>query len=115
MKSIGGTKSIIIGHVPRKISALCSLFIRRGGVLKCCVDGSRRYSADLPQGGMEIPCKLIFSTKSTVDCEKLKKLVLAFLSKASDQEAECEIVGPTITEVRKDVAKVVDETDKGTE
>ena len=63
---------------------------------------------------MEIPCKLIFSIKSTVDCEKLKKLVLASLSKACDQEAECEIVGPTITEVRKDVAKVV-ETDKGIE
>ena len=48
MKRIGGTDSTVIGHVPRKISALCSLFIRRGGVLKCCVDGSRRYLADLP-------------------------------------------------------------------
>ena len=27
-------------------------------------DTNRRYSADLPQGGLEIPCKLIFeSTK----------------------------------------------------
>ena len=113
MKLIGG-ENTIIGHIPRIISALCSLFIRRGGILKCSVDGSRRYSADLPQGGMEIPCKLIFSTKSTVDCEKLKKLVLAALSKTCDQKAECEIVGPTITEVKKDVAKV-DETGKGIE
>ena len=97
IKLIGG-ESTVIDHVPRTISALCSLFIRRGGVLKCCVDGSRRYSADLPQGGVEIPCKLIYSTRSAVDCEKLKKQVLA----------------STITEVRKDVDKA-NETDEGIE
>ena len=114
MKFIGG-ESNVTSHVLRKISTLCLLLIRQGGVLKCCVDGSRRCLADLSQGNMEIPCKLILiSTKSAVDCEKLKKLVLAFLSKACDQEDECEIVGPMITEVRKDVAKV-DETDKGIE
>ena len=32
---------IAVGHVPRKISALCSLFIRRGGTISCRVDGSR--------------------------------------------------------------------------
>ena len=52
MKLIGG-ENTIIGHIPRIISALCSLFIRRGGILKCSVDGSERYSADLPQGGMD--------------------------------------------------------------
>ena len=38
----------IIGHVPRKISTLCSVFLRRGGSIHCVV---RRYSSDLPQGG----------------------------------------------------------------
>lgn len=94
IKPIAG-ENTIIGHVPRNISSLCSLFIRRGGGIKCFVDGSRRYSADLPQGGMEIPCKLIFSTKSADDCEKLKKLVSASLS---DKTTECEIVGPMSTE-----------------
>ena len=50
----------IIGHLPRKISRICSLFIRKGGVVTCTVVGSRRFSADLPQGGMEIPCILHF-------------------------------------------------------
>ena len=36
-----------VGHIPRIISALCFVFIRRGGTIKCIVNGSRRYSADL--------------------------------------------------------------------
>ena len=45
-----------VGHVPRKISPICSIFIRRGGLITCMVTGNRRYSADLEQGGLEIPC-----------------------------------------------------------
>ena len=42
---------ILIGHLPRKISRACSLFLRRGNEITCFVTGYRRYSADLPQGG----------------------------------------------------------------
>ena len=51
----------IIGHIPRKISFLCSIFIRRGGVIRSLITGDRRYSHDLPQGGMEVPCRFVFS------------------------------------------------------
>ena len=51
----------IIGHIPRKNSFLCSIFIRRGGVIRSLITGDRRYSHDLPQGGMEVPCRLVFS------------------------------------------------------
>ncbi len=51
----------IIGHVPRRISKLCLLFLRRGGTIQCTVKSRRRYSADLPQGGLEISCTLIFT------------------------------------------------------
>ena len=50
----------IVGHVPHSISTVCSLFIRRGGAILCVVTGRRRYSKDLLQGGMEIPCKYCF-------------------------------------------------------
>ena len=46
------------GHVPRRISSTCSMFLRRGGRIDCEITGDRRYSEDLPQGGLEIPCKL---------------------------------------------------------
>ena len=53
--------STIVGHVPRAISAVCNLFLRRGGTIVCHVNGTKRYSADLVQGGLEIPCKLVFT------------------------------------------------------
>ena len=53
----------IVGHVPRKISAVCAMFLRRGGSIICRVIGSRHYSEDLPQGGLEIPCVLTFRSE----------------------------------------------------
>ena len=44
--------------LPRKVSKVCSIFLRRGGCISCLVHGRRRYSEDLPQGGLEIPCRL---------------------------------------------------------
>ena len=43
-------------HVPRVISPVCSVFIRRGGILVCVVNRRRQHSFDLPQGGLEVPC-----------------------------------------------------------
>ena len=51
--------STIVGHLHRKISRICMLSMRRGGTIACLVNGRRKYSADLPQGGMEIPCILL--------------------------------------------------------
>ena len=64
---------VIVGHCPRKISSLCSNFIRRGGSITCRVSASRRYSEDLPQGGSEVPCILIFQTPKTQPPELLEK------------------------------------------
>ncbi len=44
----------IVGYVPRKISALYSMFLNKGEVIEGTVTGPRQYSADLTQGGMEI-------------------------------------------------------------
>ena len=60
MKKCGCT----VGHVPRNISSICLLFLRRDGTIQCKVTGSRQYSHDLPQGGLEIPCQLIFEGDS---------------------------------------------------
>ena len=37
----------IIGHLPRKISKVCSLFLRSGGSIRYTVTGSRRHPSDL--------------------------------------------------------------------
>ena len=66
--------SHVVGHVPRRISTLCYMFLRRGGVISCIITAARRYSYDLPQGGMEIPCQLKFSTDDAKSLQKIKKI-----------------------------------------
>ena len=65
-----GTRAgTMVGHLPKKTSSTCSLFIRKGGTIDCEVtDPNRKYSRDLPQGGLEIPCVLTLrGTKDLVD------------------------------------------------
>ena len=73
-KQISGEDKIV-GHVPRKISTICSIFIRRGGTIRCVINGRRRHSSDLPQGGLEIPCALHFMTVSGYEGKKAKNLI----------------------------------------
>ena len=74
----------IVGHVPRKISTVCSLFLRRGGSILCRVTGSRRFSRDLPQGGVEIPCMLVFQGDSKY-VDKARKLLLTTEAPTNDR------------------------------
>ena len=39
-----------VGHVPKKISRICSSFLQHGGTITAMVTGHRRYSSDLVQG-----------------------------------------------------------------
>ena len=65
---------LIVGHLPRKISAACSLFLHRNGLITARVTDSRQYSIDLPQGGLEVPCVLKF-VGEVIYVEKVKKLL----------------------------------------
>ena len=73
--------SKVVGHCPRKFSVPCSIFIRRGGKIPCQVTDSRRYLSDLPQGGLEIPCKLMFYASKKSEADKTEKMVKNSLSK----------------------------------
>ena len=50
VKKVIGNDLKVVGHIPRRISSICSIFLRRGGEIKCTVNGGRRYSSDLLQG-----------------------------------------------------------------
>ena len=69
--------SQVVGHVPRKISATCSLFLDLGGTIDCKITGPRRHSSDLPQGGLEVPCKFIFKGGAKY-VSKVAKLIKPF-------------------------------------
>lgn len=64
----------VVGHVPRLISAFCFSFIRRGGTITCIITGTKRYSRDLVQGGVEVPCVFMCSGEAC-DILKAKKLL----------------------------------------
>ena len=78
---------MIVGHVPRRISAACSIFLRIGGTIQCVVTAARRFSADLPQGGLEVPCTLRFIGEAK-DVRKLKKV---FMLARGQQATDCHI------------------------
>ena len=68
----------IVGHVPRVISRLCWLYLSKSDtVIKCFVTGTRRYSSDLIQGGLEVPCrfKFIGGTEQTVKVAALLRSI----------------------------------------
>ena len=50
---LDGTVLPLWAMFPPKISSICSMFLQREGTIMCIVTGScRRYSVDLPQGGL---------------------------------------------------------------
>ena len=60
----------IVGHVPRRISYICNIFLCHSGSIICRVTGPRQYSWDLEQGGLEVPCEFRFYSE---DQERVKK------------------------------------------
>ena len=68
-------RGTIVGHVLKKISQLCSLFLERGSLLPTTVTGDRQPSHNLPQGGLQIPCKLTFCGPKKL-VETVQKLVV---------------------------------------
>jgi len=83
---------VTIGHVPKKISSTCSLFISNGGVLLCEITNpNRRYSRDLVQGGLEIPCKFKFQGSKELT-DKAKKLLIISNKGNNDKKVTAEQV-----------------------
>ena len=51
------------------------MFLGKSGLsISCIVTGPRRYSSDLPQGGLEVPCTLEFKGDQ-VSIDKVKWII----------------------------------------
>jgi len=83
---------VVVGHVPRTISPICSVFIQKGGKIEGTVNGGPQYSFDLPQGGQHVPCILKFSTPHSNELDKCKKRVEITLG----IKVEAELVQPSV-------------------
>jgi len=65
--------------LPQKISHICSSFLRLDGVICGTVTVTCRYSGDLGQGSMEIPCQMKLKGMHT-KLQKIKKFFLSAFS-----------------------------------
>ena len=63
VKRTAGRRTKIVGHVPRRISTP-GLFLQRSGNIKCTITEARRYSSDLLEGRLEVPCTLLLVDSS---------------------------------------------------
>ena len=76
--------SLVVGHVPKKISAVCSLFLWTG-TITATVRDSRQYSSDLLQGGLEVTCMLRFCGE-VKNIDKFRKLLPANREQDNDKQ-----------------------------
>ena len=102
---------MIVGHIPKKISSVCSLFLKRKGVLKVRTTGGRQYSKDLPQGGIEIPCVLIFEGDSK-DLSKVEKLISPILDSPSESKKKLDCNSDVPPESKKKKVDSATENEK---
>ena len=72
--AVKNDSGITVGHLPQKISRISSIFLMGGGTITATVTGRRRYSSDLAQGGLEIPCDLKYCGEEK-KILKLKKVL----------------------------------------
>ena len=75
----------VVDHVPWKISSVCSLFLQRNGSIVCRVVGHGRFSEDLPQGGLEIPCTMTFEGEAKLTAKANKLIKSAFHGNSQPQ------------------------------
>ena len=92
-KDIGGVQTTV-GHIAKTISSICSIFLRRGGTILCEVNGHRRYSSDLPQGGLEVPCVLTFVATEEKEKAKTMRIFESVLGMKPKDSAECTTYTP---------------------
>ena len=75
MKNLALTNSdsVRVGHLPKFMSKLAHFFVKHDGEIRSEITGSKRYSSDLEQGGLEIPAKIIFQNSNERIIEEMKK------------------------------------------
>ena len=79
-----------VGHVPEFLSKLTFFFLKYGGKLQIKVNGPRRYSADLKQGGLEIPAQFYFKSSNEKLFCQMKEKVLTEIETFEKQRREIE-------------------------
>ena len=75
MLSLYYAEAPLLAMSPKRYRLHVRFSRRRKGTIRCMVTASCRFSGDLPQRGLEVPCMLIFRGEPK-DVVKIKKLVV---------------------------------------
>ena len=67
------SESVTVGHFPKYMSKKAHFFVKHAERIRREITGSKRYSSDLEQGGLEIPAKIIFQNSNERIIEEMKK------------------------------------------
>ena len=62
-----------MGHLTKFLSKLVHFFVKHTAKTRHEITGSKRYSSNLEQGGLEIPAKIIFQNSNERIIEEMKK------------------------------------------
>ena len=65
------------------MSKLAHIFVKHAGKIRCEITGSKRYSSDLEQGGLEIPAKIIFQNSNERIIEEMKKKLAPLIEESN--------------------------------
>ena len=65
--------SVTVGYVPREFSCVFSTFLSYSGSIECIKTDSRRYSADLVQGDLEVTCTYTLAAADREWIQKVRK------------------------------------------
>ena len=80
-----------VGHVPKFLSKLTFFFfLKHGGKVIIKVNGPKRYSVDLKQGGMEVPAEFCFETCNEKLFFQMKEKTLVEIEKFEEKRKQME-------------------------
>ena len=79
-----------IGHIPMFLSKLTFFFLRYDGKVSIKVNGPRRYSVDLIQGGLELPTEFTFQTSNEKLFSQMQEETLVEIEKFEEKRKKIE-------------------------
>ena len=74
-----------VGHIPTFLSKLKFFFLRYDGKVSIKVNGPRKYSVDLIQGGLELPAEFTFQTSNEKLFSQMQEETLVEIEKFEDK------------------------------
>ena len=74
-----------VGHIPKFLSKSTFFFLKHGATLTIKMKGERRYSFDLPRGGVEIPAEFIYKSEKKEPIDQMKEKTLEEIKKYDER------------------------------